>query len=194
MALRSWNRSLAALVLVVLAARAEAGLLPTSSSAQADGSNTRYTYGVVLTSDSTLKTGDFFTVYDFPGAVTGTNVQPAGWTFSSANTGMTPPGINVTDNAAVPNATWTYSGPTLTGQMGMGNFMLDSTNTPSTTPTSFAALTQRAIDGQNESTATTTLTPSSQVTIQSIPEPATLALVGIGLPFAGLFGRWRRKK
>src|SRR5437016_4459262 len=45
MTLRFWNRALAALVLVVLAARAEAGLLPTAATAIPDNNNFRFTYG-----------------------------------------------------------------------------------------------------------------------------------------------------
>ena len=40
-------------------------MLPVSATVP-DSGNFRYTYGLVLTSDSTLKTGDYFTIYDFP--------------------------------------------------------------------------------------------------------------------------------
>src|SRR4051794_30067381 len=84
---------------IVLASCAvgQAGLLPAGKNVATDGDNFRYTYGVILTSDCTLKTGDFFTVYDFQGFVPGTNVQPANFTFSIAKTGKTPPGTNPID-------------------------------------------------------------------------------------------------
>ena len=57
MALRSWKFGLAAGLACGLAASAQAGLLPLSATAVPDGDNFRYTYGVMLTSNSTLQIG-----------------------------------------------------------------------------------------------------------------------------------------
>ena len=195
MALRTWKRSLAALALVVLASRADAGLLPVSATVTPDGGNQRYTYGIVLTSDSTLKTGDFFTVYDFQGMVPGSNVQPAGFTLTTSNAGGTPVGTNPTDDPTKPNLTWTYTGAGISGQVGLGNFAVDSTNEPSASAASFTAQTHRTADGKVDSNITETTIPGGPIaTPASIPEPATLALMGIGLPLVGLFRCLRRRK
>ena len=195
MALQYWKRLIPVLALMILAGRADASLLPTTATANANNDGTvRFTYGVVLTSDSTLKTGDFFTVYDFQGYQPSSNAQPAGWTFSASNTGGTPAGIMTPDNPNLPNLTWTYTGPTMQGQQGLGNFSVISTNQESQTASAFAALTQRQIDGQNDSNITDTLVPGSTPAPAGVPEPATLALVGIGLPFAALCRHLRRAR
>ncbi len=195
MKFRNWTRTLAALTFVVMATRAEAGLLPVSATPtlQQDG-NTRYTYGVVLTSDSTLKTGDYFTIYDFAGLVPQSNVQPANFTLSVSNVGRTPPGTVPANDATLPDLTWTYTGAaTLIGQTGLNNFSVVSTNAPSQTTTEFTALTHRQIDGQPDSNITETLVPGSGSAITTgVPEPATLALFAIGLPFAAFVRRRRQ--
>src|SRR5205823_15118383 len=75
----------------------------------------------------TLNAGDYFTIYDFNGLVSGSNAQPADWTFSSPMTGPTPPHILPTDSASVENLSWTYTGPNVSGQTGLGNFWALST-------------------------------------------------------------------
>lgn len=182
--------SIAAIIMACLSGTAQAGLLPVAATVQTDGNNHRYTYGVVLTSDSTLRTGDFFTVYDFSGFIEGSNVQPEGFTFSSSATGSTPSGVVPTDTATQ-NLTWTYTGTeTLTGQIGLGNFSAISTNAASDSSTAFAATTHRS-DGQVDSNITETTAPSEVGPAAGVPEPASLALVGIGLPLAGFFYRRR---
>ena len=64
-----------------------------SASTTPDGANTTYSYGVVLPSDSLLRPGDFFTVYDFAGYVPGTQEAPPNFVFSTAKTGPTPAGV-----------------------------------------------------------------------------------------------------
>jgi len=58
---------------------------------------------------------DFFTIYNVAGLVAGSNQQPDGWTFSTADEGVTPfrggkAMINPVDTKDIPNVTWSYAG------------------------------------------------------------------------------------
>jgi hypothetical protein len=76
-----------------------------------------------VTLDQRVTTGDFFTIYDFGSFTAGSNLQPLGWTFSSALTGITPALVLPTDNPALLNLTWTYTGTTeINGAAALGNF------------------------------------------------------------------------
>ena len=189
--------------LVLTGPSAEAGLLPVQVSIQPDGENFRFTYNVVLTSDSKLEPGDFFTIYDFAGLIDGSNVQPDGFTFSSSPAGQTPIGTVPTDDPGIPNLTWTYSGTTvLDGQIGLGNFSVISSLGLSQQG-QFTARTHRQVDGQVDSNITEAAVPLGQSNEPPddggedpppvVPEPATLALVGLGLPLVGAARYLRRK-
>ena len=172
---------------------ANAGLLPSSWSVTPENDQFRWTYAIVLPTDTQLQSGDYFTIYDFNGFVAGSNSQPTGWTFSTALTGPTPNGVIPSDNATIPNLTWTYTGPTIsTGQVGLGNFWATSTfQTP--TDAFFTAITGRTSDGLSDANITSTKVPvPGEVTQVNTPEPATIALAGLGLPLVGWGLRRRR--
>jgi hypothetical protein len=212
MALRLWKFGLAAALAAALGATADAGLLPLTATAVPDNNNFRYTYGVMLTSNSTLSKGDQFAIYDFNGFVPGSNSQPTGFSFSTVNTGGNPGRTVPNDNPAMPNLVWTYNGDTpLVGQIGLGNFTALSTLPAASVATDFVSRTQvQTADGSTvyEDNITGTkapsgtdqmpppVTPPPVVTPPAgVPEPSTLLLLAAGLPVvAGVRAlRGRRK-
>ena len=174
-----------------LTTTARAGLMPVNVSVTPEGDNYRWTYAIVLPTDSQLQPGNYFTIYDFAGFVPGTESMPAGWEFSSGNVGPTPPGVIPTDDPAVTNLHWLYNGPAITdGQVGLGNFWAVSTF-DGPVDSYFTARTNRTSDGNIDSNITTTTVPVPGAGPQ-VPEPGTLALAGIGLPVIG-FGWFRTR-
>jgi hypothetical protein len=174
---------------------ARAGLLPTSVTVTPESGNFRWTYAVVLPTDTKLQSGDYFTIYDFGGLVAGSASAPDGWALSVTKTGPTPDRLNPQDDPNVPNLTWKYSGPSVTGQIGLGNFMV-TTTIGTEAPSFFVATSGRSSDGAVDRNITETIvpgTPPSPTPTPGVPEPTTLALAGIGLPVVGLL-RMRRRK
>lgn len=170
---------------------ATAGLLPVRVSITPEAGNYRFTYAVVLPTDSELRAGDYFTIYDFAGYVPNSNTQPEGWAFSADALGTTPGRLNPTDNPAELNLTWEYTGPTIAVGQGLGNFWAASVY-QDTTDSHFAARTHRSSDGLIDSNITETFVPvpaAPEPAVPGVPEPTTLALAALGLPLVALARR-----
>jgi hypothetical protein len=157
-----------------------AGMLPVSFSVTPEGGNYRFNYGIVLTTDTFIKPGDYFTIYDFAGFVPGSASQPDGWVFSTSTVGKTPGDTTPNDDPGLPNLTWTYQGAQIDGQLGLGNFMASSVFGGFEFD-SFTARTNRVVDGRVDHNITDTQVPVPGPG-PATPEPATLALAGLGLP------------
>ncbi len=154
----------------------------------------RWNYEVDVTPfQEVVGTGQFpnyFTIYDFNGFVSGSDMAPnADWIFSSSNTGITPGDVLPNDDGSLPNLTWTYTGQTvLTGPQIIGIFSAVSPYSDMSLD-NYAGLgtknvTEPMEDGQPESNIGTTVVPT--------PEPGTMALLGLGV--APLLRRRRRSR
>jgi hypothetical protein len=168
-------------VLLCWTGPAAAGLLPVHVGKTNDGADFRYTYSVLLESDTVLKTGDYFTIYDFAGFVEGSNAQPSAFAFQSLYTGPTPSQVLPGDDPNLPNLTWRYTGAdTLAGQLDLGDFSAESIY-GMTADDDFTGLTHRKVDGHLNSNITDTNVPVP-VEYCHVPEPSSLLLLGLAVP------------
>ena len=196
---RTWiARLFAAAVAVVAVAggSAQAGIIPVSVTVTPEAGNFRWTYSVVLPSDMQLQAGNYFTIYDFGGFKSGSIVAPDGWSSSVATTTTPPVGLKPTDNPEQPDLTFTYNGATIpSGQIGLGNFWAVS-SVGSSVVTQFTAQNIQFSTGNIDRNIVDTLAPApaGPITVSGVPEPATLALAGLGLPLIGGMRLFRRKK
>ena len=179
---------LIALVASIAAARAD--IIPSFAGASTIGDpsnpSTIFAYNIDITSQQSAMSGDFFTIYDFGPFVSGSNVQPSGWTFSSSLVGTTPAKTNPTDDVSLFNLTWVYNGPTISGAnpagQGIGPFQVTILGPmPRLGRSDFAAQGTLAT-GPNAGTKVGNV---GRIPVPvPVPEPSTLALItaaGLGL-------------
>jgi hypothetical protein len=172
-------------------------IAPSDVTLQGDG-NYEWDYHGELNPAQMVTPGDFFTIYDFAGFVPGTNMQPADWSFSSSNSGITPTGLlplinipgGIPDNPSIPNLTWTYTGSsTIPGPADLGIFSAESTFGDNTISAFAAEATQQwgFTEGSKVDNFGWTATPAPVT-----PEPCTLALLGFGAAPLALRRRSRK--
>jgi hypothetical protein len=183
--------ALVALAALLAPAPASAGLVPTKVSVTPEGKNSLWMYAVMLPTESMLRSGDYFTIYDFAGLVKESNGQPEGWAFSSVAVGPTPDRLSPDDSPDVLNLTWTYTGPDLSpGQTGIGNFWAAS-EFATAGDSFFTARTHLAGGTRQDSNITETAVPVPAP--PGVPEPTALVLAGLGLPLVALSRRVFRR-
>ena len=132
-------------VLAAATGAAQASFLPAFTGTTPAGANTQFNYDLVFATAGggspveRLENGDFLTIYDIPGLVSAT--APAGFSVGVQNVGITATGTSPADDAALPNVTFTYTGPTVTvdtffnganivssfGLVGLDNFTSETT-------------------------------------------------------------------
>ncbi len=170
---------------------AKGDIIPSLSNVTAANGGFRWDYSANVTLDQEVRTGDYFTIYDFGSIQPGSNTQPAGWVFSSSLLGVTPSNVLPTDNPNILNLTWTYTGTaTLTGPQFLGSFSV-ITNTNQLSAGGFAAQGTRATGpfaGSKISNVGTVAVP--------VPEMSALApIIGVsGLATIGFFSSVMRRR
>lgn len=169
----------------------DAGLLPVNVGVKTEGDNFRYTYGIQLQSGAVLKSGDYFTIFDFAGLVGGMNTQPAGFTFSTSNAGPVPPNLKPADDETISNLTWTFTGGETTGPINLGDFSAVS-EYQLKNDDYFTARSHREVDGRMNGNITSTQVPVPVAPQCMVPEPSTLILLAAGVPLILGLRRFRR--
>src|SRR5437763_17139619 len=100
------TRALLFSLIVLGAASVPADVIPTLTSTSPTGADFTWNYTTNVTVDQMVQKGDFFTIYDFGNFTSGSNLQPAYWSFSSSLTVTNPSLVAPTDNASSLTLTW----------------------------------------------------------------------------------------
>jgi hypothetical protein len=167
-------------------------IIPSFTGATPSSGNTVWAYQIDITSDQQVTSGDFFTIYDFGPFISGSNVQPADWTFSFSLVGTTPAGTLPPDDPSLFNLTWTYTGSaTIPTGSTLGPFSVSTPGFDRLARTHNSYFAAQATRGTGPS-AGTKINNVGQIPVPvSVPEPSTLSMIVIaGLAIAA----YRRRK
>lgn len=184
---------------LILGNAVQADIIPVfNASTPVGGGNTEFSYTASIASGSRVNTGDYFTIYDFNGYVAGTEFSPADWTPTVQLLGVTPSGQLITDNPAVVNITFTYTGAApIIGPVnpvgGIGAFGADSTSAAIKALGQYTSQTHK----HNPTHPDNNTVQSNQgfvVTPAAVPETSSLMLLVPGLVPLGMVLRRRVRK
>jgi hypothetical protein len=176
------KKILAFAALLAAATSANASITVVLDGMTPSGSNVAYNYTMQQTTDDTLFTGDYFTIYDFRGFVSAT--AAAGFAASTQNTGITPVSQIITDDPSIVNVTFTASAPN--NSTSISGFSIVSSLTTPAVFDDFAGRNHKDSGSANEANGEV-LVPGNPV-----PEPATMGLMGGALLGLGLLARRRK--
>ncbi len=202
---RTWIARLftAAVAAVAAAGTAAAGIIPASVTITPEAGNFRWQYAIVLPTDMKLQAGDYFTIYDFGGLVSGSQFadpvtsDASDWVMDVQKAGPIPAGLNPADDADIDNLVFRYKGGSaLTGQTGLGNFGAVST-VGTSTQSDFTGQNPQASNGDLDRNIINTIAPGVPPVVENptgVPEPTTLLLAAIGIPAAGAARALRKRK
>jgi len=153
-----------------------------------------WVYRASLQPDQTLRTNDFFTMYDFgnfSNRFFGANdpTLQSSFTVSTQPTGVTPTGATPPDTS-LPNFTVTYTGPNIVpdptgGEVTLGNLIVKS-STDIRATSAFTALSMK--------TGGAEIVNGGVIQVPgAIPEPSSIALLIAGLAATGGLAFRRRR-
>jgi hypothetical protein len=203
---------LAAAATLAAAAPATAGIVPVQVTIDQQADHTRYTYRVKFPGELHINPGDSFTIYDFAGfngtagATTLGGADLTNWTLSTSDTGPSYDNIAPSADAAdIPNLTWTFTGATplfSSTDFVIGLFFAETDRVGADTIKvgDFSSVAHRDTDDVEVNSNTKVAVPQGDNVIDpppggnQTPEPATLALLGLGLPLAGAFKSWKKRQ
>ncbi len=158
-----------------------------------------WTYSLTLQPDQNMRVGDFASIYDVPG-IDGTpffGSTNSNWSFGTTvqAIGLTPgggpfPGEDGTDNVSVTLNGIVGGGTSINGNPAGGPTILGTLHILSLTDAKKTADWASVAEANGGDSITTGTTP---VPARAIPEPGSLALMIVGLLFAGGFAVRRRQ-
>jgi hypothetical protein len=189
-------------VLFLTAAPARADIILTLVQSIPVGNAFEYTYSVMLTDGTALRAGgagmntaNFFTVYDIPGLISGSETYGGVLATNSSHTeqtmGLTPATEHPfpAETGSLMNVTTFWTGPDVTGGLALGTFSFLSTDPLGSAMLAFTGASQ---NGQNMGLIANNSGEVAGPAASPSPEPRTLLLVAIGLVVVGGLRYWRR--
>ena len=190
---------LATTAILAVGASAHASIIPTLSSITPSGVDSAWLYQGTLSGDQGLTDGSELVIFDFRGYVPGSISSTfAGFTTSVENTtpGLTlPPGY--ADKASLVNLVFTYHGADLNtsgGPFPSMNFGLSALSRfGNETVGAFSAMAIKNNGIGPGGTGTTAYNLGSVTTPGGVPEPATWAMLLVGVGGLGAMTRARRR-
>lgn len=133
-------------------------------------------YGGPIPPSGTIgASGGFATIYDILGLTSVT--VPANFQFTIQNIGINPDGTGQPDNPGFANVSFYYTGPTLLADTSFTGFVINSSIPGGLTQLGRGAGQTTRNEGPS---AGTSLGFTNRVSVPMIPEPASIALVGLG--------------
>ncbi len=185
---------------------AQATLIPTLSSiSPSGGGNFSWSYDIGLAFDQnavggstqsvnpvlpTATVGDFLTIYDFRGLVSGSCFAPTGWACQTQAIGFTPNTQTPADSASLTNLTFTRTGSTIVGPVNdLGDFGAQTSISLMDT----GLFTSRGTRNQGPEINTKVDSIGNVAVPAPVPEPATLLLLGSTMAGLGVTLRRRRR-